>query len=359
MIFSKTIKAKMLLLIFLVSAMALLAQAPSGYYNAAMGKQEAALKTALHEIIKGHTVLIYSQMPTYFRRTDWYPHPDSINGYYWDMYSNNKFSSWSGSGMNREHSLPKSWWSTSPESTVAYSDIHNLYPSNSVANEAKLNYPLGVVISANYSNGVVKVGTSNSLQPGYSGTVFEPANEYKGDFARTYMYMVTRYEEYANNWRSIGTSSMINGGNTYPSFKPAAIALLLQWHRNDPVSEKEIVRNNEAYKLQKNRNPFVDFPVLAEYIWGEFKGSEWNGGTGEPEDETLRIKYNNESKSIEFDIQETENSTYAIYNAQGERKEFRRMPQNKTISIAEYQNGFYIVSVYTANVRKTAKFVKY
>lgn len=343
----------MLLLIFILSAIALLAQAPSNYYNSAFGKQDAALKTALHQILKGHTVLIYMQMPTYFQKTDWHP-----NGYYWDMYSNNKFTSWSGSGMNREHSLPKSWWSADSENTVAYSDIHNLYPSNATANEAKNNYPIGEVQTVTYSNGVVKVGTSNSLQPGYNGTAFEPANEFKGDFARTYMYMVTRYEEYANNWRSVGTTSMINGGSTYPVFKPAAIALLLKWHRNDPVSEKEIVRNNEAFKVQNNRNPFIDFPVLAEYIWGEFKGSAWSGSDSEPESEKLLLKHNREANTIEFDIQETENSTYAIYNAQGERKEFKRMPQSKTISVEEYEKGLYIVTVYTANIRKTAKFIR-
>ena len=363
MIFSKTIKSKMLLLIFLLSAMALLAQAPSGYYNAAMGKQKDALKTALHEIIKGHTQLRYLSMPTYFQKTDWHPATDNYpNGYYWDMYSDNKFTSWTGSSMNREHSLPKSWFGIKggeEDSAPIGSDIHNLFPSNSNVNTEKSNYALGIagnsVILSQY-NSRCKVGQNTF--PGYNGIIFEPSDEFKGDFARTFMYMVTRYEDYDRTWQSTGTSSMLQQ-NKYPVFNNYAVNLLLQWHRNDPVSEKEIVRNNEAYKLQKNRNPFVDFPVLAEYIWGEFKGSVWNGGTGEPEDETLRIKYNNESKSIEFDIQETENSTYAIYNAQGERKEFRRMPQNKTISIAEYQNGIYIVSVYTANVRKTAKFVKY
>ncbi len=109
-----------------------------------------------------------------------------------------------------------------------------------------------------FTNGVVKVG--KSAYPGYSGTVFEPANEYKGDFARCYMYMVTCYEDYATRWTSTGTSSML-GNNTYPTFKPYAINLLMEWHRNDPVSSKEINRNNAVDNIQRNRNPFIDFPV--------------------------------------------------------------------------------------------------
>lgn len=353
MIFSKLNKLNQLLLLYVVLSASLSAQIPSDYYNTAINKQDAALKTALHEIIKGQTVLVYLQAPTYFQKTDW--HPDN---YYWDMYSNNKFSSWNGSGMNREHSLPKSWWSTNPENTVAYSDLHNLYPSNSVPNEAKSNYPLGEVQTVTYSNGVIKVGTSNSLQPAYSGVVFEPADQFKGDFARTYMYMVTRYEEYANNWRSVGTSSMINGGSVYPTFKPAAVTLLLKWHRQDPLSEKEIERNNEVYKLQNNRNPFVDFPILAEHIWGKYIGKPWSGSMDEPGSDELKIKYDKENKTIFLEIQNTTNSSYAIYNVQGIRKEFKYMPSNKTIDVQAYEKGLYIVKVYTNNVRKTAKFIR-
>jgi len=259
----------------------LFAQAPAGYYNTAVGKKDAELKTALHTIIKDHTMLEYYSSSTSFQKTDW--HPD---GYFWDMYSNNKRTRWSG--MNREHNLPKSWWSTNPETTIAYTDLHNLYPSDATANTAKSNYPLGVVGGTpTFSNGVVKVG-SNSY-PGYSGTVFEPANEYKGDFARDYMYVVTCYEDYANNWRSLGTASMLYNGVTYPVFRPYAVNLLLEWSRNDPVSDKEINRNNAVYELQGNRNPFIDFPSLTEYIWGKYKGESWPGDDSQPETDATFI----------------------------------------------------------------------
>jgi len=213
--------------------LSLAAQIPANYYSSAVGKREAELKTALHNIIRTHTILEYYSSSTYFRSTDWHP-----NGYFWDMYSNNQRSYWTG--MNREHNLPKSWWSSAPETTDAYSDLHNLYPSDAEANTAKSNFPLGIVNNnPTYSNGVVKVGTS--AYSGYGGSVFEPANEYKGDFARDYMYVVTCYEDYNQDWRSIGTSSMLMR-NKYPVFNDYAAKLLLEWHRADPVSSKEINR---------------------------------------------------------------------------------------------------------------------
>jgi len=261
-------------LVLLVVSTFVVANLPAGYYNNAEGRNDAALKNALHQIIRPHTQLEYYSSSTHFRTTDW--HPD---GYFWDMYSREKRTSWSN--LNREHCMPKSWWSPQPEYTVAYSDLHNLYPSNVEANTAKSNFPLGIV-GANYEfdNGVSRVGYNTF--PGYSGMVFEPANEYKGDFARAYMYMVTCYEDYSGNWRSTGTESMLYR-NTYPVFTPYAVSLLMKWHRDDPVSQKEINRNNAVYTIQGNRNPYIDFPSLAEFIWGNSKGKIWDaaaaGGT--------------------------------------------------------------------------------
>ncbi|MDR1811152.1 MAG: endonuclease [Prevotella sp.] len=238
------------------------AQAPQGYYDLADQKKANALKTAMHNIIKNHIRLGYSESSTYFRTTDWHP-----GGYFWDMYSNIHRTSFSG--MNREHNMPKSWWSANPESTIAYSDLHNLYPSDAAANGAKSNWGLGVVGNASYDNGVVKVG-QNVYSSAYINTVFEPADEYKGDFARDYMYMVTCYEDYASDWRSTGTSSMLHN-ETYPVFQTWAMDMLLEWSRQDPVSQKEIDRNNAVFNLQQNRNPFIDFPDLPEFIWGNKK----------------------------------------------------------------------------------------
>lgn len=330
------------------------AQEPVGYYSPAEGKKDAELKTALYTIIKDHTVLEYYSSSTSFKSTDWHPATAGYpNGYFWDMYSNNKRTSWTG--MNREHSMPKSWWSASPENTVAYSDLNNLYPSDATANSAKLNYSLGEVGGTPiYSNGVVKVGT-NSFS-GYTGTVFEPADEYKGDFARDYMYVVSCYEDYANNWRSTGTLSMLSTG-TYPVFKPWAVNLLLKWHRQDPVSTKETIRNTAVFSLQNNRNPFIDHPELAEFIWGEYKGEAWlNDGTLPGKDYTIKTYPNPVRSVLTANINKPEQSTYFVQTLSGISLKTGKFAADGTLSVDEFSNGMYILVVYTGTTRKVAKF---
>lgn len=263
-------KHRLIILIFslTVSVMPSLAEAPAGYYSSLVGKSQSDLKTALHQIINPHTqVSSYTALPTYFKQTDVRPGTN----YWWDMYSdmNVSISGTFGTYMNREHSLPKSWWgglTTIP----AYVDLFHLYPGEAKANQAKSNYPLGEIkagTTPKFNNGVSQVGTG--VNSGGAAYVFEPANEYKGDFARTYFYMVTCYQDL--NWTT--TWQVMNG--TYPSLQQWAIDLLLKWHRADPVSEKEINRNEAVYKIQNNRNPFIDDPELAEYIWGDKKGQAY------------------------------------------------------------------------------------
>lgn len=340
---------------FLLSffVVALFAQIPSGYYDHAEGKKDANLKTSLYTIIRNHLQLEYYSSSTHFRTTDW--HPD---GYFWDMYSNIKRSSWPG-GLNREHSMPKSWWSTDPEYTVAYSDLHNLYPSDANANSAKLNYPLGETAGGIYNNGVSKVG-SNTFS-GYSGTVFEPADEYKGDFARTYMYMVTSYEDYATEWRSIGTSSMLYQ-NSYPVFRPYAVNLLLKWHRNDPVSEKEINRNNAVYVIQRNRNPFIDHPVLAEFIWGNNKGQTWDSSvSGYPVNESFFVNFQRNTKSITAKLTPASNAPYMIFSMNGQLLLSGTLSSSvsTTIPISELGTGSYLFMVKTESNRHVRVFLVY
>jgi len=322
---------------------------PVGYYSNANGKTKAELKTALYNIVKIHTQLEYYASSAYFLTTDWNP-----AGYIWDMYSNYQRPTWSG--MNREHSLPKSWWSSAPETTVAYSDLHNLYPSDATANSAKLNYGLGEVTGTpEYTNGVIKVGANGF--PGYTGTVFEPDDEYKGDFARDYMYVVTSYENYANNWRSTGTSSMLLGG-TYPIFRPWAVELLLKWHRNDPVSDKEINRNNAVYGFQNNRNPFIDHPELAEYIWGKYKGQNWVEGATLPDDDiAFVIQPNPVNNELTVKLNNPEQAIFYIRSLSGITLKTGKFSAEGTLAIADLSNGMYILVVYSEAKRKVSKFV--
>lgn len=265
-------KLSTFLLLFI--AFQIYAQAPAGYYTDAVGKKDAELKTALYGIIGGPDVTSYSGLWTAFRNTD-----KRTDGKVWDIYSNttnyvfgdDQCGNYGGEGdcYNREHSFPKSWFN---DASPMYSDLYHLYPSDGYTNGRRSNYAFGEVGSISWSsnNQFSKLGASNFT--GYSGTVFEPNDLYKGDLARTYFYMVTAYENRISSWNSPHLN-----GTSYPGFNSWSIELLLKWHRQDPVSQKEIDRNNAInYGHQSNRNPFIDYPELAEHIWGNRKGMNWS-----------------------------------------------------------------------------------
>lgn len=273
-----------MLCISLLSATLLPAEIPAGYYNSLEGKTGAELKTAVHNIVKHMTLTntsyaaIYSALSQTFRRTDVRPQSSE----WWDMYSNIKRYAPSFYGLNREHSFPKSWWGGSQQ-VNAFIDLNHLYPADGPANQAKSNYPLGEVNttqSIKYDNGVVQVGYPVSGQGGGAQYVFEPNEKYKGDFARTYFYMVTCYQDY--KWASNYSWMLQNGA--YPTLTGWAINMLLRWAKEDPVSQKEISRNDEVYRIQNNRNPFIDYPLLAEYIWGELRGEPFDPGKSPDEE---------------------------------------------------------------------------
>jgi len=250
---------------------------PTGYYNSIEGKKAAALKTALHTIICQDTThyLDYGSGAGKTWEGFYYTDRNLTTNAVVDMYSdsvryfpnpNPDFVSF-GQVIHIEHSVPKSWWGcdiTHPDCPAK--DLHHLYPADGPANSSKNDNPLGVVSGTpSYNNGVSKVGPGN--YPGYVGAVFEPADQYKGDFARSYFYMATAYEHYARKWDTSKPENMMEH-NTYPVLKPWAIQLLLDWSRKDPVSGKEITRDEVVYGIQKNRNPYIDHPELIEYIWG-------------------------------------------------------------------------------------------
>ncbi|MGL4994424.1 MAG: endonuclease I family protein [Bacteroidales bacterium] len=256
---------------------------PVGYYNAALGLKQSALKAELYEIIQGHNVRSYYQLWTDFRSTD-----AKSNGKVWDVYDNSTNYTFGddqdkGGGdsysYNREHSIPKSWFGkSSDDKTPIYSDLYCLYPSDSKANSERSNYPFGIVTTQQWTNGTSKRGTAQIN--GKSTIVFEPGEDRKGDLARSYFYFATRYA-YGGDGRSgskptANFSSWTNSAgvlalNTYPFYQQWALDILLKWHREDPVSEMEIKRHTAIYNVQKNRNPYIDYPVLVEHIWGNRK----------------------------------------------------------------------------------------
>ena len=241
---------------------------PPGYYDSLDGKSGQALKDAIHDLAMRHTVLSYYSLWNYFPETDCYP--DNKNKV-WDMYSDYDYYFGATWNMNREHSLPKSWWAPSGanENTAlypSYTDLMHLYPADKDANTEKYNWPLGEVSRVSFSNGVTTVGAPKIGQGGGASSVFEPDDRYKGDFARTYFYMVCTYQHYY--WRY----TYMFDNNSWKTLNQWSTELLCRWARNDAVSDKEVDRNDAVQKYQNNRNPFIDFPELFEYIWGDRQG---------------------------------------------------------------------------------------
>lgn len=238
---------------------------PSGYYYFVKNKKKAELKTAIHTYCTPLKEFDYGSGPGFtwegFFSTDRRADSTVI-----DMYSNTVRKFGGGftaiTGMHIEHSFPKSWWGAYPNE--AYKDLFHLYPADASANESKNNLPLGEVTGTpGFNNGVTKVG-KNGFGIEYSDNCFEPADEFKGDFARSYFYIASVYE----NLAPLMQSPMVINNSTYPFWKPWAIDLLLKWNKQDPVSAKELTRIETIYNIQGNRNPFIDYPDLAEYIWG-------------------------------------------------------------------------------------------
>lgn len=259
-----------------------------GFYNSANGLKDGALKDALKSLIRDHTAIPYGSGTGKTWEVFFYSDRND-EGYMMDMYCDD----WSyvsspgtvASGCNIEHSFAKSWWGGTEND--AYKDCYHLNPSNSTANSARSNYPLGVPESNLKDNtGSLKVGKMHHPTLNVDFWVFEPKDEYKGDFARAYFYMATCYGHWSNGeidevlskyngWRTnnsdVGSYFAMQNDN-YLEFQPWEQEILIQWHRQDPVSEKEIKRMDAVSNFQHNRNPFIDYPYLAEFIWGEKAG---------------------------------------------------------------------------------------
>lgn len=252
------------------------AQAPAGYYNSANGLSGAALKTELSNIItNGHVDKGYNGLWTGYKTTDIDKDYEN-DGTILDIYSEKPTGadpynytpgsdqcgtySTEGNCYNREHIVPQSLFN---QASPMVADIHFIRATDGKVNGMRSNYPFGKVGSASFtSQNGSKLGTSASS--GYSGTVFEPIDEFKGDVARMIFYFVTRYQSKLSTF----SSGNMLGSSTFPGLQTWELNVLLAWHNQDPVSQAEIKRNNASYAFQGNRNPFIDNPNYVNLIWG-------------------------------------------------------------------------------------------
>lgn len=268
------------------------AQIPSGYYDGTTGLSGYALKSKLHDIISSKNInWHYGDLTNYYNQTDldvYYDHTASNTTILLDIYSEiptgpdayeyttvniTGSSGAEGLGWNREHMMPQNtFYSNYP----MYSDLFYVIPADARINQLRSNYPYGMVGSTIFYTFTNFSRIGNCAIPGvaYTGRVYEPINEFKGDVARSLLYFAVRYEGKLgtfnfNNSTNPASDTNPLDGTEERSFDPAYVAMLLQWHQQDPVSQREIDRNNKVYNIQKNRNPFIDNPSWVNLIWGQ------------------------------------------------------------------------------------------
>lgn len=294
---------KKITLLILLIAFSLQAQIPTGYYDHATSTGYT-LKTQLKRIINTdndpeitineyfHVRQDYGDLWGLYETSDFRQNPNydvsiPANGpefYVWEMYSecDFKFGKVVDGGQqdngtlgnavcqlfNREHSFPRSWYGDGSTHPMK-SDAFHVIPSDKYANGQRGNLAYSEVNTSlsHTSPGTALKGTSSIAGP--TGTVFEPADQYKGDIARGLLYVAVRYEDEISGWETNDSDgdSMLDGTSN-KVFEQWAIDMLYSWHVNDPVSQKEIDRNNAIYNFQSNRNPFIDHPEYVAEIWG-------------------------------------------------------------------------------------------
>jgi len=350
---------KKLALLLLIISFQLQAQIPAGYYDNAQGLTGYQLKTALKNIISnGHQDQGYGALYTCYQTSDTDNYYEN-DGTVLDMYSekpngpdayeyqhiSDKCGNYTGEGAcyNREHLVPQSVFGSA---APMKSDAHFVVPADGYVNNRRSSYAFGEVTNPTWtSTNGSKLGP-NSTQ-GYSGTVFEPIDEFKGDIARMLFYFATRYEDQVAGW----SHAMLNGSSDQV-FSDWFLDILLTWHYNDPVSQREIDRNNAVYNFQGNRNPYIDHPEWVAQIWDPtnatptYEINKWLIYPNPIRDHILHIQNPNQDKILEIDIMDFSGKKIQIIKENFEK-----------ISLPQEMNGIYILLIKTEKNTSVKKII--
>lgn len=341
-----------------------MASIPAGYYNTATGTGYT-LKTQLYNIIKNHNDQGYSGLYTTYQTSD-----VRANGTVWDMYSDcpfifgtvanggNQDNGTNPSGecglFNREHTVPQSYFGSGLQ--PMYSDAHFVLPADKIVNAKRDDFPYGVVQNPSWtSTNGSKLGNNlnSGYSAGYTSTVFEPVDEYKGDIARLLLYFVTRYEDQLTTfYSSSSTVKVMFDGTSDHSFSPTFLNILLTWNSQDPVSTKEINRNNAIYARQNNRNPYIDNNNYVTLIWGLPLATPAFNRLA-----TLSV-YPNPTTDGTINISsETALDEIDLITVNGQIMQKINNPelQNNTYSISNLPKGFYFLKISGNNESVTKK----
>ena len=330
------------------------ASIPQDYYQEANGKSSEQLKEALHQIISNHTVFPYTSSSTdtwdilqlsdqdpenhnnmilvYTGRSQDKGYRDGSGNY--SQYENGNGTQ--NNSWNREHVWPKSH-GFPDEDDNAYTDVHNLKPSDRSVNSSRgtKDYDYG---GSQHSEASDCLTDSDS---------WEPSDFVKGDIARILFYMVVRYDpgyDHNNNSFDLELVDYTTPGNNDPIL--GKLSSLIQWHFDDPVDDFEINRNEVIFGFQQNRNPFIDHPNLVNFLWGENIGQSWNENLSVNNvnlDEDLII-FPNPSNGILNFTEELQNEKIEIFSLTGQ-KVFGREATNTNSLKLNLNSGVYLLKV--------------
>ena len=337
---------------------------PEAYYSSA-NAGGSRLKTQLHQIISNHSVQSYASLWTHFTATD-----ATFDGKVWDIYSHTPCEeppyvytfgedqdigfggTEEGDVYNREHSMPRSWFggAVNPMNT----DLYHIYPVDKFVNAQRADFPFGMVNNPGWTsmNGG-KLGPN--VAGGYFGTAFEPIDDYKGDLARAFLYMITRYEDQIETWTYNESGNAMLDHNKYPGYEPWVISMLLDWHRSDPVSQRERMRNQAVYEIQGNRNPFVDYPQFAERIWADTTlsiqpGPAWIEASVFPNPARDHFRIETAAEVLQLEVFSATGRRLIVTNT---------IPAQTGISISHLPQGVYIIKLHTRQGVLRRKLVKH
>ena len=354
---------------------------PAGYYDTVNPSTPATLRTTLHEAIDDHTKIPYTSTATdtwnVLEAADQDPND---SGRVLDIYLNASYVKY-GAGntdYNREHSWPKSFGFPNDGSTnYPYTDCHHLFIANDSYNSSRNNKPYGTAGGGGTEYTTLAyngVGGGSGVYPGWSNwantTYWETWTDRRGDVARALMYLDVRYEGGTHGTTGVSepdliltdTLALIEASNTGANISTAYMGLLsvlVQWHIQDPVDDKERARNDVVYAFQGNRNPFIDHPEWADCL---FAGTCGGGDTTPPAAPTgLTATAGDGSVSLDWaDNGESDLALYTVYRSTTPGGGYTSLG-NVTIS-AFNDNGaangttyYYVVTASDASANESAQ----
>ncbi|MBZ9650443.1 endonuclease [Psychroflexus montanilacus] len=322
---------------------------PENYFETLNGKSGQELREAIQDVIAEEGVVkihTYADVIDILKAADQNP---SNSNQVWLLYREQSSPKYlfqqgsSGTGFwNREHVFPRSrgdffsieedeiptgineWWETNADSLRhANSDAHGLRATDANENSSRGNQHFGEYV-------------------GPSGT----QGSFKGDVARALFYLSVRYNDL----------SVVDG---FPdiSGQLGDLQTLLQWHEEDPADDFEMNRNNVVYTWQNNRNPFIDYPELVDYVWGDKQGEVWNQSLSINQNEFQEVSiYPNPATGYIKFKGISPNTNVELYSMTG-KKVLESKVQKETQLSLDLNAGVYLVRIINDSKAVTKKLI--